>query len=98
MIFVHLFNYIIYFQIGLPREHASALCKVYSDNLTQITKVLKNESLQIGRLNDVDISKENDEYVMKLKYSHGPKTLEEKHFTITWQQMQLLISGMLNHF
>lgn len=93
-----MFNYIICFQIGLPREHASALCKVYSDNLSQITKILKNESLKIGRLNNVDITKENDDYVMKLKYSHGPKNSEENHFTITRQQMQLLISGMLNHF
>jgi len=86
-----------YFQIGLPREHASALCKVYSDNLSQITKVLKSESLRIGRVNDVDVSKGNDgEYVMKLKYTNTPKNTEESKFTLTGEQIQLMIYGTFN--
>jgi len=83
------------FQIGLPREHASALCKVYSDNLSQITKVLKNESLQIGRLSDVDVSKTSDnEYLMKLNYAHAPENSQDHQFTVTREQIQLLISGI----
>jgi len=79
----------------LPREHASALCRVYLDNLSQITKVLKNESLQIGRLNDVDISKGNDgEYVMKLNYNNTSTISEENKFTLTKEQIQLLIAGI----
>jgi len=79
----------------LPREHASALCKVYLDNVSQITKVLKKESLQIGRLNNVDISKGNDgEYVMKLNYNNTSTHLEENKFTLTKEQIQLLIAGM----
>lgn len=79
----------------MPREHASALCRVYLDNLSQITKVLKNESLQIGRLNDVDISKGNDgEYVIKLNYNNTSKIMEENKFTLTKEQIQLLIAGM----
>lgn len=79
----------------MPREHASALCRVYLDNLSQITKVLKNESLQIGRLNDVDISKGNDgEYVMKLNYNNTSTISEENKFTLTKEQIQLLIAGI----
>lgn len=79
----------------MPREHASALCKVYLDNVSQITKVLKKESLQIGRLNNVDISKGNDgEYVMKLNYNNTSTHLEENKFTLTKEQIQLLIAGM----
>lgn len=88
---------ITYFQIGLPREHASALCKIYLNNSSQITKVLKKESLQINRLNDVDISKgNNDEYVMKLSYTSSPKNAEENKFTLTREQIQILITGMFN--
>lgn len=80
-------------QIGLPREHALALCRVYLDNLSQITKMLKNESLQIGRLDNVDISKGNDgEYVMKLNYCSTSKISKADKFTLTKEQIQLLIS------
>lgn len=95
--FVFILIVFVYFQIGLPREHASALCKVYSDNLSQVTKVLKNESLQIGRLNDFVLSKENyGEYVMKINYINTRNKLEENIFTLTKEQIQLLIAGMFN--
>jgi len=57
---------------------------------------LKNESLQIGRLNDVDVCKGNNdgEYVMKLNYTNTPKMMKESKFTLTREQIQLLISGM----
>lgn len=70
---------------------------MYSDNLSRITKVLKSESLQIGRVNDVDVSKGNDgEYVMKLKYTDTPKNAEESKFTLTGEQIQLMIYGTFN--
>lgn len=57
--------------------------------------MLKNESLQIGRLNNVDISKGNDgEYVMKLNYNNTSTISEENKFTLTKEQIQLLIAGM----
>lgn len=91
-------NY-FFFQIGLPREHASALCKVYSDNLSQITKVLKSGSLQINRLHNVGISKENGgEYEINLNYTNTLENSEENKFKITKEQIQLLIAGMLNIF
>lgn len=70
---------------------------MYSDNLSEIVKVLKKESLQINRLNDVDISKRNDgEYVMKLNYTNSVKNTEETKFTLTREQIQLLIAGTFN--
>lgn len=33
-------------QLGLPREHASALCRIYSDNLTSISSRLQDQSLR----------------------------------------------------
>jgi len=33
-------------QLGLPREHAAALCRVYSDNLTSISSRLQDQSLR----------------------------------------------------
>lgn len=57
--------------------------------------MLKNKSLQIGRLNNVDISKGNDgEYVMKLNYNNTSKISEEDKFTLTKEQIQLLIAGI----
>ncbi|XP_015364032.1 PREDICTED: COMM domain-containing protein 4 [Diuraphis noxia] len=80
-------------QIGLPHEHTSELCRIYLDNLSQITKILKHESLKIGRLNDVDISKGNNgEYVMKLNYNNSSTFSEENKFTLTKEQIQLLIA------
>jgi len=57
--------------------------------------MLKNESLQIGRLNNVNISKGNDgEYVMQLNYYNTSKISEEDKFSLTKEQIQLLIAGM----
>jgi hypothetical protein len=33
-------------QLGLPREHAMALCRVYSENLTAISSRLQDQSLR----------------------------------------------------
>lgn len=83
----------------MPREHASALCKVYSENLSEITKVLKNESLQVGRINDINVCKGKDgEFMMKLKYANASKSTVENKFTLTRDQIQLLISGMFNYY
>jgi len=81
----------------LPREHASALCKVYIDNKSHIAKVLENESLKIGRLNDIDIIEGNQsEYIMKLNYAEtlGKKNQQNNQFSITREQILLLIAGM----
>ncbi|KAJ9592499.1 hypothetical protein L9F63_015816 [Diploptera punctata] len=40
-------------QLGLPREHATALCRVYSDNANVISNTLRSQSLRLSRLKDV---------------------------------------------
>lgn len=60
---------------------------------------MKNESLQIGRLNDIDVCKGTDgEFMMKLKYANAPKSIVENKFTLTRDQIQLLISGMHDYY
>ncbi|XP_054167357.1 COMM domain-containing protein 4-like [Oppia nitens] len=41
-------------QLGLPKEHSSALCKVYSENEERLQQVLKHQSLRLNRLNQID--------------------------------------------
>ncbi|KAG8327689.1 COMM domain-containing protein 4 [Homalodisca vitripennis] len=40
-------------QIGFPREHGQALCRVYSDQVTALTGHLRKVSLRTARLVDV---------------------------------------------
>ncbi|KDR18862.1 COMM domain-containing protein 4-like [Zootermopsis nevadensis] len=40
-------------QLGLPREHATALCRVYNDNLASISSKLRDHSLRLSHLQDV---------------------------------------------
>lgn len=43
-------------QLGLPKEHSSSLCKVYSDNSTKLKESLSHKSLRINRLKQVSAS------------------------------------------
>lgn len=40
-------------QLGLPREHSTAMCRVYRDNLSSITSRLWENSLRLSRLEGV---------------------------------------------
>lgn len=60
---------------------------------------MKSESLQINRLNNVYITKENDgEYEINLNYAITLEDTEKNKFKMTKEQIQLLITGMLNIF
>ncbi|XP_057291243.1 COMM domain-containing protein 4-like [Hydractinia symbiolongicarpus] len=41
-------------QLGLPKELAASLCKVYEDKFDSLHKVLKNKSLRLSSLKSVD--------------------------------------------
>ena len=41
-------------QLGLPKEHAQALCKVYEDKLSQIRNTLRKQSLRLPQLKALD--------------------------------------------
>ncbi|KAL0269742.1 UNVERIFIED_CONTAM: hypothetical protein PYX00_007377 [Menopon gallinae] len=40
-------------QLGLPKEHATALCKVYSENMSAIVEKLSAKSLRISSMEEV---------------------------------------------
>eukprot|EP00112_Aurelia_sp_Birch-Aquarium-sp1_P003908 Seg1442.4 transcript_id=Seg1442.4/GoldUCD/mRNA.D3Y31 product="COMM domain-containing protein 4" protein_id=Seg1442.4/GoldUCD/D3Y31 len=41
-------------QLGLPKEHANALCKIYGDKVEHIRDVLRQKSMRTSRLKDVE--------------------------------------------
>ena len=41
-------------QLGLPKEHANALCKIYDDKLDQLQRTLRQSSMRISKLKEVD--------------------------------------------
>uniref|UniRef100_A0A6M2DCI1 Protein tabanus bromius n=1 Tax=Xenopsylla cheopis TaxID=163159 RepID=A0A6M2DCI1_XENCH len=40
-------------QLGLPREHSAAICKVYNEQCAAITNKLREQSLRVNRLNEI---------------------------------------------
>uniref|UniRef100_T1IZI0 COMM domain-containing protein n=1 Tax=Strigamia maritima TaxID=126957 RepID=T1IZI0_STRMM len=40
-------------QLGLPKEHSTAICKVYADNYAKLQKELNNNSLRLSYLDDL---------------------------------------------
>ncbi|XP_076309325.1 COMM domain-containing protein 4 isoform X1 [Tachypleus tridentatus] len=40
-------------QLGLPKEHTSSLCKVFSDKFPELLDHMKQKSLRLSRLEDV---------------------------------------------
>ena len=41
-------------QLGLPKEHATALCKIYDEKLEQLVQILRQQSMRVSRLKKVD--------------------------------------------
>lgn len=41
-------------QLGLPKEHSVALCKVYADNLEKLQEEFRRQSLRLSRLESID--------------------------------------------
>lgn len=41
-------------QLGLPKEHATSLCKSYGDNLVKLQSELRKKSMRVSRLEAVD--------------------------------------------
>lgn len=42
-------------QIGVPKEHSSALCKVMEENSVKLRKYLESQTLKINQLEDVKV-------------------------------------------
>jgi len=41
-------------QLGLPKENAGSLCKVYADNMVKLQQVFSEQSLRVSTLEAVD--------------------------------------------
>ena len=41
-------------QLGLPKEHANALCKIYDEKLEQLQSTFRHQSLRLSKLKEVD--------------------------------------------
>jgi len=94
-------------QLGLPKEHTSALCKNYAENYQQFRIKLKNSSL---RLNQIDGIRWRVDYILgssQIKSINEPtvelcfdvKSGDEKQpiaFSITPNKLRVLLSGKQN--
>jgi len=91
-------------QLGLPREHAAAVCRVYSDNLTSISSRLQDQSLRLSRLQDiqwrmdtvvVDKNQMVGELRMGLRVFYPASGTHHTHnFNISSQQLPLLLADL----
>ncbi|GFG35383.1 hypothetical protein Cfor_10117 [Coptotermes formosanus] len=89
-------------QLGLPREHAAALCRVYSDNLTSISSRLQDQSLRLSRLQDVQwrmdtVVVDKSQMVGELRvgvrvFYPASGTHHTHNFNISAQQLHLLLA------
>ena len=92
-------------QLGLPKELATALCKVYSDKKEQLQLALKAKSMRIAKLKSVDwrvdyvlgssfLDKENGVEI-KLKVTQECESKEEQiSFTASEGKFQMLASEL----
>lgn len=92
-------------QLGLPKELATALCKVYSDKKEQLQHTLKVKSMRIAKLKSVDwrvdyvlgssfLDKENGVEI-KLKVTQECDCKEEQvSFTASEGKFQMLTSEL----
>ncbi|GAB6032346.1 COMM domain-containing protein 4 [Chamberlinius hualienensis] len=88
-------------QLGLPKEHATSLCKIYAENYTQVRNKLLDSSL---RYNEVDYVRWRVDYLISsshlkninepavqlcFKTKNGDKPIA---FSVTPKKLQLLLS------
>ncbi|XP_046687473.1 COMM domain-containing protein 4-like [Homalodisca vitripennis] len=69
-------------QIGFPREHGQALCRVYSDQVTALTGHLRKVSLRTARLVDVKTKARGTHCDLTLTYwsaETGTRIHQEHH-------------------
>lgn len=91
-------------QLGLPREHAAALCRVYSDNVTSISSRLQDQSLRLSRLQDIQwrmdtVVVDKNQVVGELRvglrvFYPASGTHRTHNFNISTQQLHLLLADL----
>ena len=94
-------------QLGLPKEHAVALCKVYQDNLAKLQSSFQERSLKLDKLSNMEWRvdyvlgsselKEVKEPEVQLKFDKSGGTTskpEAVSFTISSDKFRVLLSEM----
>ncbi|KAK6635512.1 hypothetical protein RUM44_000764 [Polyplax serrata] len=85
-------------QLGLPKEHATALGKVYNENLTLITEILAKRSLRTSILEDVscavaDIRKQKIELTIKVN-DKIEDVMKNEIISMSPEQLELLLTDL----
>lgn len=93
-------------QLGLPKEHTVALCKVYQDNLAKLQTAFHEKSLKLDKLSGMEWRvdyvlgsselKEIKEPEIQLKFDRSIATGEHESvsFTMTSDKFRVFLSEM----
>ncbi|XP_075222265.1 COMM domain-containing protein 4 [Lycorma delicatula] len=82
-------------QIGLPREHSQAICKVYCEHSSAITERLAQSSLRISSLSEAAARPNGSYFDVQLTSWQAETGHHHIHcFTLSRQQMELLIQEL----
>lgn len=95
-------------QLGLPKEHATALVKVYEDNAANVRLELIKKSLRLSSLESVDwrvdyvlgsslLKEVGEPFVqlrLKIRNTDDPSQLESLAFSLTADKFQVLLSDL----
>uniref|UniRef100_A0A1B6KQB3 COMM domain-containing protein n=1 Tax=Graphocephala atropunctata TaxID=36148 RepID=A0A1B6KQB3_9HEMI len=82
-------------QIGFPREHGQALCRVYSDQEAALTGHLRKVSLRTARLVDVKTTPRGAHCDMTLTYWSAETEREHtRSFTVSGDMMAVLLHDL----
>ncbi|KAG5338467.1 COMD4 protein, partial [Acromyrmex heyeri] len=83
-------------QLGLPREHSTAVARLHTDHCPQITAVLSSQSLRVSRLSSIEVlpcdsSSPVSAMTLKLKKIDGKE--EDSTINISKDDVQVLLKG-----
>uniref|UniRef100_A0A1A7WL47 COMM domain containing 4 n=1 Tax=Iconisemion striatum TaxID=60296 RepID=A0A1A7WL47_9TELE len=93
-------------QLGLPKEHATGLCKSYEDKHAALQDKLREASLRLGRLNSVswrvdytlsssDLREVNEPLIqLKLQTRAEPSSSETSVFSVSADKFRVLLTEL----
>lgn len=81
-------------QLGLPREHSLALCRVFSERSAALTAEGQNRSLRTSRLVDAKARRHGTSTILTLTYwSALTDCTSTKEITVSNDSLTLLLHG-----
>ncbi|XP_067210061.1 COMM domain-containing protein 4 isoform X1 [Linepithema humile] len=84
-------------QLGLPREHSTAVARIHTDHCSQITAVLSSQSLRVSRLSSIEVlscdsASPVSTVALKLKKIDGNE--EDSTINISKDDVQVLLKEL----